>query len=149
MGKKIVASNRKARFNYTILETYETGIVLTGGEVKSARDGKVELKDGYVKIENGEAFLHNVNIASYKFSAGFEKDYSPEKPRKLLLHKREITKLQNKTSERGFSLVPLEVYFKDGRLKVEIGVAKGKKIYDKRESIKKREVEREIRRLKG
>ena len=102
MSKKIIATNRKARFNYEILEIYEAGIVLDGGEVKSARDGKVDLKDGYVNIEKNEVFLYNINISPYRFtSGGLEKEYNPQRPRKLLLHKKEIIKLQNKISEKG------------------------------------------------
>lgn len=146
MGVKVIASNRRAKFNYEILDKYEAGIVLDGGEVKSARDGKVDLKDGYVNIEKGEIFLYNINISPYKFtSGGLEKKYNPQRARKLLLHKKEIIKLQNKVNERGFAIVPTEVYFKNGLVKVEIAVAKGKKIWDKRESIKKREAEREMR----
>jgi SsrA-binding protein len=150
MAKKIIASNRKARFNYEILDTYEAGISLMGSEVKSARASKVELKDGYVKIDGGEVFLYNINISPYEFSnSGFDKKYNPQRPRKLLLHKNEISKLQGKVNEKGLAIVPLEVYFKNGLVKVEIAVAKGKKTFDKRESIKKREVEREIRRYKS
>lgn len=146
MGKKIIATNRKARFNFELLETFEAGIVLGGGEVKSARAGSVDLKDGYVSIEKNEVFLYNINISPYKFtSGGLEKEYNPQRSRKLLLHKKEIVKLQNKVSEKGFAIVPTEVYFKNGLVKVEIAVAKGKKLWDKRESIKKREIEREMR----
>jgi len=144
--KKIIATNRKARFNYELLETYEAGIVLDGGEVKSARSGGINLKDGYVGIEKGEVFLYNINISPYKFtSGGLELKYNPQRVRKLLLHKKEIIKLQNKVSEKGFAVVPTEIYFKNGLVKVEIAVAKGKKLWDKREAIKKREIEREIK----
>ncbi|MFH0947591.1 MAG: SsrA-binding protein SmpB [Elusimicrobiota bacterium] len=147
MNKKIISTNRKARFNYEIFETYEAGIVLDGGEVKSARDGKVDLKDGYVNIEKNEIFLYNINISPYKFtSGGLEKEYNPQRPRKLLLHKKEIIKLQNKVNEKGFAIVPTEIYFRNGLVKVEIAVAKGKKLWDKRETIREREVEREMRR---
>ncbi|HAX61105.1 MAG TPA: SsrA-binding protein [Elusimicrobia bacterium] len=146
--KKIIATNRKARFNYELLETLEAGIVLDGGEVKSARSGGVNLNDGYVGLEKNEIFLYNVNISPYKFtSGGLELKYNPQRPRKLLLHKKEIIKLQNKVNEKGFAIVPTEVYFKNGLVKVEIAVAKGKKLWDKREAIKKREVEREIRKI--
>ena len=148
MGKKIIATNRKARFNFEILETYEAGIVLDGGEVKSARAGGVNLKDGYVGLEKNEIFLYNINISPYKFtSGGLEKKYNPQRPRKLLLHKKEIIKLQNKVNEKGFTIVPTEIYFRNGLVKVEIAVAKGKKLWDKREAIKKREIERELRKV--
>jgi len=147
MNKKIIATNRKARFNYEILETYEAGIVLNGGEVKSVRAGQIDFKDSYVNIEKGEIFLYNINISPYKFSAGgFEKEYNSQRPRKLLLHKNEITKLKNKIIQQRLTVVPIEVYLKNGLVKVEIAVAKGKKTFDKRESIKKREVQREIER---
>ena len=150
MGKKTIATNRKARFNYELLETFEAGIVLDGGEVKSARAGSVDLKDGYVSIEKNEIFLYNINISPYKFtSGGQELEYNPQRPRKLLLHKKEIIKLQNKVNEKGFAIVPTEVYFKNGLVKVEIAVAKGKKLWDKREAIKKREIDRELKQVKG
>lgn len=143
MGKKVISTNRKARFNYEILETLEAGIVLDGGEVKSAREGRVDLKDGYVGLEKNEVFLYNINISPYKFtSGGLEKKYNPQRPRKLLLHKKEIIKLQNKISERGLAIIPTEIYFRNGLVKVEIAVAKGKKLWDKREAIKKREIEK-------
>ncbi len=148
MGKKTIATNRKARFNYELLETFEAGIVLDGGEVKSARAGSVDLKDGYVSIEKNEIFLYNINISPYKFtSGGLEKEYNPQRPRKLLLHKKEIIKLQNKVNEKGLAIVPTEVYFRNGLVKVEIAVAKGKKLWDKREAIKKREIEREMKQI--
>ncbi|MFA5778687.1 MAG: SsrA-binding protein SmpB [Elusimicrobiota bacterium] len=150
MGKKIIATNRKARFNFEILETFEAGIVLDGGEVKSARDGKVDLKDGYVGLEKNEIFLYNINISPYKFtSGGLELEYNPQRPRKLLLHKKEIIKLQNKVNEKGFAIVPTEVYFKNGLVKVEIAVAKGKKLWDKREAIREREENKRIRELEN
>ncbi|PIU82868.1 MAG: SsrA-binding protein [Elusimicrobia bacterium CG06_land_8_20_14_3_00_38_11] len=150
MGKKIIATNRKARFNYELLETLEAGIVLDGGEVKSARSGGVNLKDGYVGLEKGEVFLYNINISPYKFtSGGLEKKYNPQRPRKLLLHKKEIIKLQNKVNEKGFAIVPTEIYFKNGLVKVEIAVAKGKKLWDKREAIKEREEKKRIRELEN
>ncbi|MDD5687313.1 MAG: SsrA-binding protein SmpB [Elusimicrobia bacterium] len=149
MSKKIITTNRKARFNYTILESYEAGIVLEGSEVKSVRAGNIDLKDGYVKIENSEVFLYNINISLYDFASDrLSGKYDPQKPRKLLLHKKEITRLQVKVSERGLSIIPIEVYLKNGLVKVEISVAKGKKTWDKRESIKKREIEREIRNIR-
>jgi len=150
MGKKIIATNRKARFNYELLETLEAGIVLDGGEVKSARSGGVNLKDGYVGLEKGEVFLYNINISPYKFtSGGLEKKYNPQRPRKLLLHKKEIIKLQNKVNEKGFAIVPTEIYFKNGLVKVEIAVAKEKKLWDKREAIKEREEKKRIRELEN
>ncbi len=141
---KIIAENRKARHDYFIQETYMAGIALKGTEVKSLRTGSAILKDSYAGIESGEVFLFNCHISPY--THGNIENHDPLRKRKLLLHKREIKKLIVKTKERGLSLVPLKMIFVRGNAKVEIAVAKGKKIYDKRESLKKKTDERELRR---
>jgi len=141
---KPVASNRSARHNYNILETYEAGIVLRGCEVKSLRGGKANLKDGFARIEKGEVFLHNVHISPYEKSG--DKKYDPERKRKLLLKKQEIARLTGRVLERGLTLVPLEIYFKREYAKVSLGVVKGKKRFDKRDAIRRREDERQMRR---
>jgi len=142
MDRKIVATNRKARFNYHLIENYEAGISLLGSEVKSIRDGKADLKEGYVKIENNEMFLYNVNISAYEHIS--DRQYDPLRKRKLLLHKNEIKKISEKVTQGGLALVPVELYFKDGMVKLEIALGRGKKTYDKREAIKEREVKREM-----
>lgn len=134
--------NRKARYDYTIEEVYEAGIVLTGTEIKSIRLGKVNLKDSYAIIRNEELFLLNTHISSYEKGNIFNHD--EDRTRKLLMHKREIKRLSNKIELQGYTLIPLKMYFKNGYVKVEIGVAKGKKNYDKRETIKNRDIEREM-----
>jgi len=139
---KVVAQNKKARHDYFIEQTIETGIVLSGTEVKSIRQGKINLKDSYATIENGEVFLKGVHISPYEQGNIFNKD--PMRDRKLLLHKYEINRLIGYTQQKGLSLVPLQVYFKRGKVKVELAVAKGKKLYDKREDIAKRDAKREI-----
>jgi len=142
MREKILVENKKARHDYFIEETYEVGIALQGTEVKSLRLGKAILKDSYVQIEEQEAFLHNTHVSPYPYGHQFNHD--PERVRKLLLHKREIRRLMGKTQERGYTLVPLRIYLKNGKIKVEIGLGKGKTIYDKREVLKKRSADREI-----
>jgi len=142
-GTKIVCQNRKARHEYHIEDTYEAGMVLLGPEVKSIREGRINLKDGYVEIRNGEAWLQNVHISPYTFATNTSR-LDPLRPRKLLLHKRQIQKLDGKVKERGFTLIPLKVYFSGGKAKVEIALAKGKKIYDKRESLKRKTMDREF-----
>ena len=132
--------NRKARFDYEIEDTYEAGMVLKGTEIKSIRNGKANIKDSYAIIKNDEIFLLNMHIALYK--EGNQFNHEETRTRKLLLHKKEIRKLKIKIEMEGYTLVPLKVYFKDGRAKVLIGVARGKKNYDKRETIKKRDIER-------
>lgn len=139
-----IAQNRKAYHDYSIEETVEAGISLTGTEVKSVREGRVNLKDSYVIIKNGEAFLLNCHISPY--SHGNIMNHDPLRTRKLLLHKREIQKLLGKATQKGYSLIPLKIYLKGPRIKVEIGLAKGKKLFEKRESIKAREARREIER---
>ena len=139
---KTVATNRKAYHNYLIQESIEAGIVLTGTEIKSIRAGRVSLGDAYVKPEGGELWLLNAHIARYE--AGSYMSHTPTRPRKLLLHHKEIDNLSSQVLEKGFTLIPLKLYTKDGIAKVEIALAKGKKLYDKRESIARRETEREI-----
>ncbi len=142
MPEKVLCENKKARHDYFIEETYEAGVALQGTEVKSLRLGKANLKDSYVQIEEQEAFLHNTHISPYPYGHQFNHD--PERVRKLLLHKREIRRLMGKTQERGYTLVPLRIYLKDGRIKIEIGLGKGKTLYDKREVLRKRSADREI-----
>ena len=141
---KIVAQNRKAFHDYFIEETLEAGIMLKGTEVKSLRDGKANLKDSYVLIKESEAFLLNCHISPY--SHGNIMNHDPLRTRKMLLHKKEITRLQGKMAQKGYSLIPLKLYFKNSHVKVEIGLAKGKKQYEKRETIRKKEADREIER---
>lgn len=143
-SSKIVTTNRKAYHDYIILETYEAGIELVGTEVKSLREGKCNLKDSYATIKDGEIFLLNVHISPYSHGTAF--NHEPTRTRKLLLHRSEIDKLTGKIKERGLTLVPLKVYFKKGRAKVELGLAKGKHTYDKRKDIAKRDTERELKR---
>ncbi|MBD3271267.1 MAG: SsrA-binding protein SmpB [Elusimicrobia bacterium] len=143
-GKKIVASNHRARRDYFIEEEYEAGMVLTGNEVKSIRNGKINLQDGLARIENQEIYLYNVHIAPYAFASN--QDYEPKRTRKLLLHKREINRLYGITQRKGYTLVPLSIYFKKGRAKLNLGVGKGKKQFDKRDTIKKRELSRSLQR---
>ena len=143
MGK-IIATNRRAHHDYFIEDTYEAGIVLEGTEIKSVRQGKVSIQEAYVRIENGEAFIHNMHIAQYDF--GTKKNHDPTRVRKLLLHRKEISRLYGLQQQTGYSLIPLRVYIKDGYAKIEVAVAKGKKLYDKREDIKKRDFNRQIER---
>ena len=137
-----VASNRQARYRYHLLEKWEAGIELLGSEVKSLRDGGVQLKDAYAEVRDGEVWLRNMHIAPYKPAA--RDNHDPERPRKLLLHRREIERLIGKTAERGLTLVPTRIYFKGPRAKVELALARGKDVKDKRRSIKDRETRREI-----
>ena len=143
LAQQNIAENRKAFHDYHILQTWEAGMVLLGTEVKSIREGRVSLRDSFARVEKGEIWLHSVNISSYSHR-GYA-DHEPLRQRKLLLHRDEIRKLIGQTTEKGMTLVPLRLYFKSGRVKVELGLAKGKKDYDKRETIKRREVERETR----
>ena len=136
-------SNKKAYFDYEILETYETGIVLTGTEIKSIREGNVNLKDSYGVIRNNEIYLLNMHISEYKEGNIF--NHEEKRTRTLLLHKKEILKIKDKVALEGITLVPLKLYFNKNKVKILLGIAKGKKVYDKRESIKKRDTEREIR----
>jgi SsrA-binding protein len=146
-GDRVVISNRKARYDYAVLDTYECGIVLKGPEVKSIRNGRANLQDGYARLDDGEVWLFGMHVSPYEFSRG---DLDPVRPRKLLLHHKQIDELARATEERGITLVPLSVYFKDGRAKVELAIARGKARYDKRQAIAKREAQRETQRaLKG
>ena len=138
-----IAENRKAFHDYHLLETFEAGIALLGTEVKAIREGRVNLRDSFARVEDGEVYLYNVNISPYSHR-GYA-DHEPLRRRKLLLHRDEIRKLIGKTVEKGMTLVPVRMYFKNGRVKVAVGLAKGKKEYDKRETIKKRETDRETR----
>jgi SsrA-binding protein len=138
-----IAENRKARHDFHLLESFEAGIALMGTEVKAIREGRVNLRDSYARVEDGEVFLYNVNISPYSHR-GYV-DHEPLRRRKLLLHRQEIRKLIGKTVERGMTLVPTRLYFKNGRVKVEVCLAKGKKEFDKRETIKRREADRETR----
>ena len=142
--EKIICVNRQARHNYFIDETYEAGLVLVGSEVKSLRDGKANLVDSYAQIRRGEAFLINTHISPYAGANQF--NHEPNRTRKLLLHAREIERLTGKTKERGLTLIPLKLYFKDGRAKVELGLARGKKLYDKRDTLRRKLAEREVER---
>lgn len=141
---KLIAQNRKARHDYSIIDTVEAGLVLQGTEIKSIRNGRINLKDGFARIRNGEAFLYNVHISPYEQGNIFNHD--PLRTRKLLLHKKQINKLIGETKNTGITLVPLKVYIKDGYAKVLIGLAKGKKQYDKREDLKRKGVDRQISR---
>jgi len=143
-GEKVVARNRKALHNYALEDRYEAGIVLAGTEIKSIRAGRVNLADGYAQPRNGEIWLVNVHIAPYDPSG--RSGHAPTRPRKLLLHRREINRIISRVQERGYTLVPLRLYLKDGRAKVEIALARGKRQYDKRQAIAKRDAERDIER---
>ncbi|MCB0377107.1 MAG: SsrA-binding protein SmpB [Bdellovibrionales bacterium] len=142
MGIKIIVDNKKARFDYEIIEKYEAGLVLTGSEVKSIRAGNVNLKDSYIAFRNGEAFLQNAHISEYQSSS--YNNHEPERLRKLLLHKEELDKIMGRVQEKSLSCVPLKLYFKGGRIKVEIGLGRGKKMHDKRQSIKQKDAKREL-----
>ncbi|MBE3572819.1 MAG: SsrA-binding protein SmpB [Moorella humiferrea] len=145
MGRqvKIVTDNRRARHEYTIIETYEAGIALTGTEVKSLRSGKANIQDSYARIENGELILHDMHISPYEQGNRF--NHEPRRPRRLLMHRYEIQRLYGKVREKGLTLIPLKVYFNErGRAKVELALAKGKRLYDKREAIAARDAQREI-----
>jgi SsrA-binding protein len=144
MGEKLICQNRKAWHNYFIEDKYEAGIALLGTEVKSLRDGKANLGDSYAKIKDGELFLVDAHINAYRFGNRFNHD--PLRSRKLLLHRREIRRLIGKVQEKGLTLIPLRLYFSDGKAKVELGLAKGKKLFDKRENLKRKTMEREMER---
>ncbi len=139
---KLIASNKKARHNYLIESEYEAGIVLVGSEVKAIREGRVSFQDSYADIKNGEIFLRQLHISPYKYA--YYTNHESLRTRKLLLHGYEIKKLLGKIRERGYSLVPLKIYFKNSKIKVKLGLGKGKKIYDKRESIKKKDMKRDL-----
>jgi SsrA-binding protein len=142
-AERIIADNRKASHDYHLIETFEAGVALVGTEVKAIREGRVNLRDSFARVTNGEVFVHNVHIGSYS-SRGYA-DHEALRPRKLLLHRHEIRKLIGKTVERGMTLVPVRMYFKEGRVKVAISLAKGKQSRDKRETIRRREIDRESR----
>lgn len=140
----MIAQNKKARHDYAILDTYECGLVLTGTEVKSMRQGRASLVDGFVSVEGGEAWLYNVHVPEY--SQGTWTNHSARRKRKLLMHREEIDKLERKADESGHTIVPLSLYFKDGRAKIEIALAKGKKEYDKRQTLREKQDTRETNR---
>ncbi|QAY73667.1 SsrA-binding protein SmpB [Agromyces protaetiae] len=140
-GEKVVATNRRARHDYTIEDTYEAGIVLTGTEVKSLREGRASLVDGYAFIDGGEMWLDAVHIPEY--TEGTWNNHAPRRKRKLLLHKQEIIKISHRTAQGGYTLIPLKIYFSDGRAKVELAVAKGKREYDKRQALREKQDKRE------
>ena len=140
-GNKLIANNKKAYYDYFIDEKYEAGLVLHGTEVKSLRQGKCSIKEAYIQIINGEVFVINMNITPYEKGNIFNKD--PLRPKKLLLHQSEINNLEGQTAQKGFTIVPLQVYLSKGRVKMEIGLARGKKLYDKRDSIAKKDQQRE------
>ena len=147
-GTHLVVENRKARHDFFIEETYEAGLALMGTEVKSLRQHRANLRDSYARINHGEAFLHGIHIGAYAPAGQFS--HAETRPRKLLLHRREIDRLWGRVREQGYSIVPLKIYFKEGRAKVELGLARGKKLYDKRASIARKSARRDIERaLKG
>jgi SsrA-binding protein len=146
-GQKVIAQNRKARHDYTILDTYEAGLALTGTEVKSLRAGRASLVDGYATIKDGEVWLQGIHIPEY--TQGTWTNHEPRRTRKLLLHREEINRLIGKIRESGLTLVPLQMYFRDGKVKVEIALARGKRTYDKRQDMARRDAEREITRVTG
>jgi SsrA-binding protein len=141
-GKKVIARNRRARHDYHIEDVFEAGLVLTGTEVKSLRAGRASLTDGFAQVSNHEVWLHNVHIPEY--AQGTWTNHEPRRPRKLLLHRKEIDKLAAATNERGLTLVPLSLYFKDGKAKVELALARGKRTYDKRQDLARRDAAREV-----
>ncbi len=144
MAEKLICQNKKAFHNYFIEDTYQAGVSLLGTEVKSLREGRANLGDSYGKIKNGEVFLVDAHISPYSYANRFNHD--PLRPRKLLLHKREIKRLIGKVEQRGYTLIPLKLYFSNGKVKVDIGLAKGKKLFDKRETLKKKTMERDMER---
>ncbi|MEV0359462.1 SsrA-binding protein SmpB [Nocardia sp. NPDC050697] len=146
-GRKVIATNRKARHNYSILDVYEAGIALVGTEVKSLREGKASLVDAFATVDNGEVWLRGLHIP--EFSHGTWTNHSPRRVRKLLLHKKEIERLVGKSREGNQTLVPLSMYFSDGKVKVELALARGKQDYDKRQDLAKRDAEREVTRILG
>ena len=147
MADKLIAANRRARHEYHLLERFEAGLVLTGTEVKSLRDGRATLGQAYAEVRDGEAWLFGLSIATY--DKGGHANHDPDRARKLLLHRKEIPSLYGKVRERGLTLVPTRLYFKDGKVKVEIALAKGKKSYDKRQTLAKRDADRDIQKAMG
>ncbi|MGQ0824460.1 MAG: SsrA-binding protein SmpB [Actinomycetota bacterium] len=147
-GDQVVITNRKARYDYFVLDSFECGIVLLGAEVKSIRNGRANLQDGYARVDDGEVWLHGMHVSPYEFSHGTKLD--PVRKRKLLLHRKQIAEITRATAEKGVTLVPLRVYFKDGRAKVELATARGKARYDKRQTLAERDAKRETERaMKG
>ena len=146
-GRKLIAQNKKARHDYAILDVFEAGLVLVGTEVKSLRAGRASLVDAFAMINDGQAYLHNMHIPEY--TMGTWTNHEPRRVRKLLMHKEEISRLVGKTKEGGLTLVPLQIYFRDGRAKVEIALARGKKTYDKRQDMATRDAAREVSRVLG
>ena len=146
-ARKLIAQNKKARHEYSILDTYECGVVLMGTEVKSLREGRASLADAFATIDDGEVYLHNVHIPEYAF--GSWTNHTPRRVRKLLLHKGEIQRLIGRTKESGLTLVPLSLYFNEGKVKVELALARGKKTWDKRQDLARRDADREVRRELG
>ena len=144
-GSRPVAQNRRARHDYDILDTYEAGIVLVGSEVKSLREGKAQLRDSYARVQDGEVWLYGVHVPPYAFASGFGAT-DPDRRRKLLLHRRQIEELTKRTTQDSLTLIPLSVYFKDGRAKVDLALARGRKRYDKRHAIAERDATREAQR---
>jgi len=144
-GVQLVASNRRARHDYDVLETYECGMALVGSEVKSLRASKVQLRDAYARVEEGELWLHGAHISPYAFSSGRD-GHDPDRPRKLLLHRSEIDELAERTRQESLTLVPLSLYFKEGRAKLELALARGRRRYDKRQAIAERDARRETER---
>ena len=148
-GTKVVASNRRARHDYDILETFECGIVLTGSEVKSIRDGKIQLKDSYARVQDGEVWLHGVHVSPYAYAHG-DNAHDPDRARKLLLHRSEIDELTGRTQQESLTLVPLAIYFRENKAKVELALARGRRRYDKRQAMAERDAKRETERaLRG
>ncbi len=143
-GKKVIAENRKARFDYFIEETYECGIELLGTEVKSVKNGSISFPDAFAEIQNGQIFMKNFHITEYSYSSVFNHD--PDRAKKLLLHKEEIKRIERKVSMKGYTLIPLDFYLKNGRVKMTLGICRGKKQYDKRATIKDRDVQRDMQR---
>lgn len=144
-ANRMVAQNRRARHDYDILDNYEAGLVLVGSEVKSLRDGKAQLRDSYARVQDGEVWLYGMHVPPYVFATGFG-TVDPDRRRKLLLHRRQIEELGKRTSQESLTLVPLSVYFKDGKAKVDLALAKGRKLYDKRHAIAARDADREAQR---
>jgi SsrA-binding protein len=146
-GRTPTINNRRARYNYLVLDTYECGIMLAGSEVKSLRESRASLQDAYARVSDGEVWIHGMHVAAYAFARD---ELDPVRPRKLLLHRRQIAELERATTEKGMTLVPLRLYFKDGRVKVELAVARGKRSYDKRHAIAERDAQRDVERaMKG
>jgi SsrA-binding protein len=145
-GDRVITRNKKARHNYFVEDSYEAGIILVGSEVKSLREGRISLTDAYGRFQDGELWLVKAHISTYKQAN--QQNHEPERPRKLLMHKRELRRLLGKVTESGCTLIPLSLYFKDGRVKVEIGLCRGKKLYDKRQSLRQKEAAREIERAR-